>query len=356
MVAIRIAATIAAAAFTFLAPAVHAQQVRAAGEHVVESFEVGPDVFVRALTVEKSTNTLWVGTSTGVHEIDLKTSKPRHTFTRKEGLANEYVFAVGIDSKGYKWFGTNAGGASRYKDDKWKTYFPMHGLADYWVYSFANDKKGDLWIGTWAGANRFDIKTGKFTTYLKELVNEWVYGIATDEQGRVWFGTEGGVSMFDGKKWVSWTHTEGLGASNPDGLPPSPNTGLGTRMRHDLSANVEGSLSYNPSYVLSILAAPDGIVWAGTWGGGASRFDGKKWSNFNSRNGMSGDMVFAIARDPKGVLWFGTDKGVTRYDGKTWRKFGLREGLLDNSVYAIAIAPNGDVWVGTRRGVTRIAN
>jgi len=351
LAAIRIAATIAAAVFFFFAPAAHA-----AGEHVVESFEVGADVFVRALTVEKSSNTLWVGTSTGVHEIDLNTNKPRHTFTRKEGLANEYVFAVGIDSKGYKWFGTNAGGASRYKDGKWKTYFPMHGLADYWVYSFANDKKGDLWIGTWAGANRYDIKTGKFTTYLKELVNEWVYGIATDEQGRVWFGTEGGVSMFDGKTWASWTHKEGLGAPNPDGLPPSPNTGLGTRMRHDLSAMVDGSLSYNPSYVLSILAASDGAIWAGTWGGGAARFDGKKWTNFNSRNGLSGDMVFAIARDPNGVLWFGTDKGVTRYDGKTWRKFGLREGLLDSNVYALAIAPNGDVWVGTRRGVTRIAN
>jgi ligand-binding sensor domain-containing protein len=136
------------------------------GVRVIDSFEVGDNVYVRALTVEKPNNTLWVGTSVGVHEIDLKSSKPRNTFTRQQGLANEYVFAVGIDSEGYKWFGTNAGGASRYKDGKWKTYFPMHGLADYWIYSFANDKSGNLWIGTWAGVNHFNVKTGKMKTYV----------------------------------------------------------------------------------------------------------------------------------------------------------------------------------------------
>jgi len=350
---IRAAAIVAAVAFSLTAAAASIPS-RSASEHVLESFEVGPDVIVRALTVDKASNSLWVGTTTGVHEVDLKTNKLRNTFTREQGLANEYVFAVGIDTKGYKWFGTNAGGASRYKDGKWKTYFPMHGLADYWVYSFANDKKGDLWIGTWAGASRFDIKTGKFTTYVKELVNEWVYGLDVDNQGRIWFGTEGGVSMFDGNTWKSWSHKDGLGGPNPDGLPPSPNTGLGTRMRHDLDIHVEGGLSYNPSYVLALLAAPDGTIWAGTWGGGVSKFDGKAWSNLTKKDGLSGNMVYSIARDAKGALWFGTDDGVSRYDGKSWRKFGRAQGLLDSAVYAIAVAPNGDIWVGTRRGVTRI--
>jgi len=118
---------------------------------VIESFQVGDNTIVRALTIEPQKNTLWVGTSVGVLEIDLATYNVRNTFTRDSGLANEYVFSVGVDKDGYKWFGTNAGGASRYRDGQWKTYFPMHGLADYWVYSFASQHNGDLWIGTWAG-------------------------------------------------------------------------------------------------------------------------------------------------------------------------------------------------------------
>lgn len=346
---------IAATSLPLLASSVVMAADPADAMRVRDSFDVGNNVYVRALTVEQPANTLWVGTSVGVMEIDLKTQKPKNTFTRREGLANEYVFAVGIDSQGYKWFGTNAGGASRYKDGKWKTYFPMHGLADYWIYSFENDKQGNLWIGTWAGVNHYDVKTGKFKTYVKELINEWVYGLSVDAAGKVWFGTEGGVSMFDGKRWKSWTHKDGLGGENVAKLEASPNTGLGTRSRHDLTTEVEGLESYNPNYVFSILAVPDGSVWAGTWGGGVSRFDGKKWTSLTSRDGLAGNIVYSIARDGKGVFWFGTDKGLSRYDGKNWKNFSKNEGLLDSHVYAVAVSPSGDVWAGTKRGVVRIA-
>lgn len=325
------------------------------GPRVADVFEVGETVYVRALAAEPKRDAMWVGTSAGVHEIDLKTRKPRNTFTRTQGLANEYVFAIGVDREGYKWFGTNAGGASRYKDGKWKTYFPMHGLADYWIYAFATQRDGTLWIGTWAGANRFDLKTRKFTTYLKELINEWVYGIAVDAQDRVWFGTEGGVTLYDGKRWQSWTHEDGLGAPNSDALPPSANTGLGTRSRHDLSTMTEGKATYNPNYVFCILSAADGSIYAGTWGGGLAHFDGKRWTNLSSKDGLAGDIVYSIVQDKQGTLWIGTNNGVSRYDGKSWKTIGRAEGLLENNVYALAIAPDGDVWAGTKRGVARIA-
>lgn len=323
--------------------------------NVIETFNVGDSTYVRALTVEAKTGALWVGTSKGVHEIDVATGQLRRTFNRESGLANEYVFAIGIDKEGYKWFGTNAGGVSRYRDGKWKTYFPMHGLADYWIYSFASQKNGDLWIGTWAGANVVDMKNVKFRTYVKELVNEWVYGLGVDAKDRVWFGTEGGVSMYDGKTWQSWTHKDGMGAANPNKLMASPNTGLGTRTRHDLGLRTDdGSPTYNPNYVFSILVAADQSIWAGTWGGGVSRFDGKKWTNFTTKDGLAGDIVYSIAQDAKGVLWFGTSKGLTRYDGKSWNSIDNLTGLLDNNVYALAVAPNGDIWAGTKRGVARV--
>lgn len=322
---------------------------------VVEAFEVGRDVIVRSLAVEKNKNALWVGTSIGVLEIDLNNKQVRNTFTREHGLANEYVFAIGIDSRGYKWFGTNAGGVSRYRDGEWKTLFPLHGLADYWIYAFAEQRNGAYWIGTWAGANRVDLERLTFTTFVKELINEWVYGLAVDKRDRVWFGTEGGVSMFDGQHWKSWTHDDGLGAPNTANLPHSPNTGLGTRSRHDLSVAVGGGESYNPNYVFCMHVSPDDHVWAGTWGGGVARFDGKEWRNYTTKDGLAGNIVYSIAQDKSGVFWFGTNHGVSRFDGREWRTYGRAEGLRGNDVYAIAIEPEGHIWVGTKGGVARIA-
>jgi len=178
--------------------------------------------------------------------------------------------------------------------------------------------------------------------------------VSVDALDRVWFGTEGGVSMYDGKRWVSWTHKDGLGAPNSDNLPPSTNTGLGTRTRHDLSVGREGTATYNPNYVFSILSARDGSVWAGTWGGGVSRWDGKAWTNLTTRDGLAGNIVYSIAEGGDGALWFGTNNGVSRYDGKAFASLGMKEGLLERNVYAVAVAPDGDIWVGTRKGVARI--
>jgi len=322
---------------------------------VLENFEVGSEVFVRSLAFNKNNNSLWVGTSTGVLEISLTDHQLLNTFTREHGLANEYVFAIYVDSKGYTWFGTNAGGTSRYKDGKWDVYFPMHGLADYWVYSFIEQKNGPLWIGTWAGANSVDLETMQFKTYLKELINEWVYALDIDSQDRVWFGTEGGISMYDGKAWAEWSHEDGLGATNVSNLPVSPNTGLGTRSRHDLSVLSQGRQTYNPGYVFSlIIDQRDDSVWAGTWGGGVSHYDGQQWVNYTTLDGLAGNIVYSIAQDVNGILWFGTNNGLSRYDGTSWITYNKTTGLLENNVYTISTLPSGELWVGTKRGVSRL--
>lgn len=322
---------------------------------LVDRFDVGSGLYVRALAVEEAANKLWVGTSMGVMAIDLLNQQLVDTFTRKDGLANEYVFAIGIDSRGFKWFGTNAGGASRYKEGSWDTYFPMHGLADYWIYSFAEQAGDQFWIGTWDGANRVDLRSMEFTTFKDELINEWVYGLAVDSRNRVWFGTEGGVSMLDDEAWTHWTHADGIGVPNDAALPESRNTGLGTRTRHDLSVLAGGQETYNPSYIFSTFVDADDTVWVGTWGGGVSRYDDGRWKNLSMRDGLAGNIVYSIAQDHRGAYWFGTNRGVSRYDGRDFQTYDRQSGLPAEHVYAIAVTPNDDVWVGTLNGVARFS-
>lgn len=299
----------------------------AGNPRVIETFQVGPTVYVRALAVEPARGTLWVGTSAGLNEVDLASGKLRSALTRREGLASEQVFALAVDSQGYKWIGTSAGGASRYRDGSFKTYFPMHGLADYRVFSLAQDARGAVWMGTLAGASRLDRATGKFSTYAKELVNEWVYGIAVDAKGQVWFATEGGVSMFDGKSWRAWTQADGLGLARAE----------------------------RGNYILSVHAAKDGSIWAGTWGGGAAHFQGGRWSSLTAKDGLAGNIVYSMAQEADGTLWFGTDGGLSSYDGNKFANLGPREGLPGPHVFALAAAPKGEIWAGGRGAVARVA-
>ncbi len=321
---------------------------------VAETFNVGDNVFVRALAFNARNGHLIVGTSVGALEVDTRSGEVVQTYTRDNALANEYVFAAMVDSEGGLWLGTTGGGVSHKDARGWTTYFPFHGLADYWVYAFTEQADGRIWIGTWAGVSVLDRHTGAFRNYVKELVNEWVYGLAVDSRQRVWLGTEGGVNMFDGERWHVWTQADGLGAPNTDKLPFSSNTGLGTRARHDLSVLAAGRETYNPNYVFSMLVTTDDQVWAGTWGGGASRFDGQRWHNLTTADGLAGNIVYSLAEDADGGLWFGTNHGVSHFRQGHWQHFGKSEGLLDQHVYAIAVDDRGDVWVGTRHGVARL--
>jgi ligand-binding sensor domain-containing protein len=345
---------------------------------VVESFETGASAFVRAVSVDGPS--LWVATSEGVLKIDRATGAMVNSYTTREGLMVDYAFAVSTDRRGTTWFGTNSGGLARVDGDRVTTFHVKDGLADPWVYHMDYQRDGTMWIGTWNGVSRRDpgacSATRKdagdlqsvpsaqcgFTNYRVEdgLINRWVYAVAVDRDESVWFGTEGGVSRFDGRAWTSWTHADGLGAPNAARLNPSPDTGFGTltagtRHRHDLTSfDPEGRETYNENYVFSLLIDPRGIKWVGTWGGGVARFDGKTWTNFTTQDGLAGNVVYAIAQDPTGRLWFGTNHGLSAYDGRAWTTVRPSQRYQGGDVYAVAVDPDRSVWMGYKGGVARV--
>jgi ligand-binding sensor domain-containing protein len=117
----------------------------------------------------------------------------------------------------------------------------------------------------------------------------------------------------------------------------------------------QGMNTYNPNYVFSLIVAEDQTVWAGTWGGGVSHYDGKNWTNYTTTDGLAGNIVYTVAQDANGDLWFGTNGGLTHYDGANWETMTRQHGLVSDNIYAITNTENNEIWVGSRNGVTVIA-
>ena len=106
--------------------------------------------------------------------------------------------------------------------------------------------------------------------------------------------------------------------------------------------------------VSDIDSAPDGVMWFGTWGGaGVSRYDGKEFKNFTTKDGLVSNTINDIYHAPDGTMWFGTFGGVSRYDGKQLVNFTTKDGLASNPVEAIYRDPDGIMWFGTSGGVSR---
>ena len=102
--------------------------------------------------------------------------------------------------------------------------------------------------------------------------------------------------------------------------------------------------------VLALGRAPDGSIWAGTYGAGiyVLRPGAQAWENLradSTGHGISFDYVDAFAFGRRGTVWYGTvgnGWGVSQDSGRTWRNWDYR--VLGNKWQYVA--PDGLVYRG----------
>lgn len=351
----------------------------------------------------------WLGTSDGLIRFD-NLSGEKRTYDNKSGLISNGVFHVGkLD--GRIWVGTYGGGLSILDPEmqKFRHYNIPDGLGDSFVYDVMRDASGDIWIATWSGVNQVvggaldDRAAWRLHTVASTrggLANDWVYGLASAPDGTVWLATEGGLTRYRDGAFTSWNHAAGLGAAwdkisaeeaargagegsaggagpssgsstIPNADPPAGGAAASSaaaaasdssvpRVAADVSRHhkrqrqeqgLEGKgPAYNPNYVVALAVDPQGVVWAGTWGAGLSRFDGTSWRTFTTADGLPGNHVFALAISA-GRIWVGTNRGLASFDGTGFHKLVQGVELNVSSVFTIAIS-EGSAWVGGFGGAT----
>ena len=316
-------------------------------------------------------NVVWVGTSGGVVRYDTKTQDYK-LYDNKNGLLSNGVFWVGR-IRGKLAAGTYGGGLSLLEEStgKWETFNVPDGLGDAFVYDVIETRTGDLWIATWSGANRVrnaELRDRtKWELYTVDntkggLPNDWVYGLAEGKNGEIWLATEGGLARFHKGKWDNWNHAKGQGApyekvKNAIAYASDPSQVSTHHARQKEEMGLQNiSVAYNPNYIVAMKVDAKGTVWVGTWGGGLGRFDGKRWKNYTTVEGLHGNHVFMIHIDRKGEMWVGTNNGLGRMRGERFEKpLTTTDGLYANTVFSMANADDGSLWIGSFGGVTRLA-
>jgi signal transduction histidine kinase/ligand-binding sensor domain-containing protein len=107
--------------------------------------------------------------------------------------------------------------------------------------------------------------------------------------------------------------------------------------------------------VTAIVQSRDGYLWLSTFGG-LARFDGVRFTIFNSANtpGMKSNRITALFEDRRGILWLGTETGelMSLQDGvgTTYPLSGALEGAIVSSITG---DDAGILWLGTTKGLAR---
>lgn len=322
-------------------------------------------------SIYTSDNAIWVGTSGGAIRYEPKTDDYQ-LFNVRNGLLANGVF--NITQIGHRIAIGTYGGGLAMLDDKtkqWQIYNVPEGLGDAFVYGTLQMKNGDVWIATWTGANR--IRGGNldnpdswevFTVENTNggVPNDWVYALAEGKNGELWMATEGGLARYHNEKWQNWKHADGLGApyekvkeQNQFKNDPAKFSSHHAKQKIQQGLqNVDGA--YNPNYIIALAVDQQGYVWAGTWGGGLSRFDGTNWKTYTVSDGLPANHIFMLHVDKDNNLWAGTSKGLARFSSSRnqIKIFNTSHGLFSDTVFSMAIQDNGTYWIGSFGGVAKI--
>jgi signal transduction histidine kinase/ligand-binding sensor domain-containing protein len=182
----------------------------------LKSKEAKPRSYVFQNIFKDHTGIFWLGThDMGISSFDPKTNTftpftYRDRFDEKNlkntgGLDDSNVISVYEDRQGTLWVGTNIGGLNRFdrKSGKFTSYFNTKNKNLICVSSMFEDRSGRFWVGTYLhGFFEFDRNTGTYTKQFNErsgaLFNS-VMNIEQDDSGQLWILSERGLSRVDPK-------------------------------------------------------------------------------------------------------------------------------------------------------------
>lgn len=284
------------------------------------------------------------------------------TFNEQNSTVANNAASVWVDVAGDVWVGNILAGVARYDGASWDRYTVADGLLFNRVFCVVGDREGSVWVGTKWGVSRFS--GANMHTYKKKngLADITVHSLGAGVAEQLWVGTETGASLVEmGRVKANFTPEDGLGVGRGGYRVMATAVdhhgaqwfgtegGLVRYAQGDFSIySMEDGLAFDEVWALAVDG--DGYVWAGTDGGGVSRYDGKHFKNFTTEDGLAHERVWSLLADSQGRVWLGTAQGLSVFATGQIRTFGEVDGLPPHAIRALFEDAKGDIWIGTEYG------
>ena len=269
-------------------------------------------------------NRLLVGTERGCQMLD--EAAARVVACPFAGLPQVEVITLSVDPKGGVWWALENSELWVIPPHEKRAHLVKFPDAQVAVSNIYFDRSGTGWVvGYTDGLYRLDPATEQLQKVDLPHPETRVYDITQDRNGTLWVAGSGGFFRLSEDHWA---------------FVPVP--------------NADGNLAvYN-----SVVATPDGAIWASNFGKGLLHAQG---SNLEHREWAKPDVlanaeVYSVRADQRGRLWASSDQGAIIYDGQSWIRFDADDGLAGNDTEAFAFLSDSDgsAWIGTAAGMTHI--
>lgn len=355
---------------------------------------------------EDTEGLLWVTTDGSGVEVYNKNTNSfknyRHDPKSSYSISNNHFhFKNGMvveDKDGYLWFATQ-NGLNRFdkKTEQFKSFFAKDGLGDNFFWAIAIDPEGNIWIGTKNGLSQYNTSNNTFTTYRSEsgnsnsLSGNEVMGLYMGTNNKLWIGTRFlGICSFDIEKksfkqyrndpdnphslhsdkyiinfmeddqqrlWIARYYLEQQGVEFLD-----INSGRFYQMKQeDNPDGIQGNI------IMDYLQDRNGNIWIVDNSGNIEKIDryGSKFNHYKPEhdqpNSIPDNLSLTMVEDSDGNIWFGTlSHGICKYNPSTdkFTAYPVKPGdpnyLQNEYAFAVYIDSDLTLWAGTNDGSLNI--
>jgi signal transduction histidine kinase/ligand-binding sensor domain-containing protein/CheY-like chemotaxis protein/AraC-like DNA-binding protein len=326
---------------------------------------------------------LGIGIGSICHSIN-PTNLRFQYLTTADGLPQNTIDCIFLDSQRFMWFGT-WNGLCRYDGYSFKIFQKsdsQKNIPDNFVHAICEDKSKNLWVGTAHGVVIYNLETEQFfmpDSLQAKLGKIAVTSLDCDKDGGIWVAAEkgkifhvttkpGSKQQFDcieiNSKTLINTDVKAVCVLKNGRVLVGTGVGpfeviKGELHNMEFTGAVSGIL--NSANILCIYESENGDWWFGSdigffWYRQSTRQLTTYTHQPNDRNSLMNATVMAIAEETSGTILIGTLGGLNFFDPETATISGINgrldeNGTLNNEfVNSLFTDHDGDVWIGTEKG------
>ena len=363
------------------------------------------DNLVYAISEDKHTHTLWVGTRSALSllPLDGKLTADAHFQNcyadgEERSIAGSEVAALLCDRQGLMWIGMIGGGVN--KVDTRKSEFAYHPLSEVRqrfhsasVRSLLKDQEGNLWMGLGTyGFGRISADRKRFLHYTDmpefasfDGISSVMHLMQSPSTGHIWIGVYNrGLFEYDAKApvdrrvkfykgdtpWMCGDCVYHMLEDRQGTLWIATRSGLSGRTADGKAVRLDSLVCkgrmLGDMIVVSVAEGAPGVLWAATESDGVLRIEGKgsDWRNYkvtgyDMENGkLSHNHATCILVDSMQRVWVGTgSSGLNLYNPVEDAFAAVHESwnLPGDEVVCMAEDRNWKLWVGTNVGLLKLS-
>jgi signal transduction histidine kinase/ligand-binding sensor domain-containing protein len=274
-----------------------------------------------------------------------KSDSEVESFTKQNGLTNDYIYCVLQDHEGNVWIGTS-GGLDRLRQSP---VVSVPSRASSSLTALAAGDEASLWVAGVGPQVLFKIQQDRIVTQLRNPKVEPDLNVDCayhDPLGVVWLATPYSIFRLAPERLNTIWWRQGFDAYK---YSHASSAGNGMVLRR-LDLPPAGERPVSPqSRVKAITEDRVGRLWISTQSG-TFRLEGPSWTSLESLGGPLGTASTEFT-DSDGRIWFGfRNNTIAMLDGNKVRYFSGKDGVQVGAVTSIQ-GEGARIWIGGESGL-----